>query len=249
MADTAAYGECWLVCISLSGRICSTSKPASPSHADRIGRSAISPMPQLARLGAENSGSSNPACRPVASRCDEGTAQPASDRDHFFWRVGSFWNIAATPLLISASSLSGAVSSGVSIRRRRSRRRLAGSSSATMRVPTEVLRPDALGIGSGFQVHVGPGDGEVGHEHVARARRGLRHAQASELAIDRRDDCGIGRRDGRRLPRRPRVRLERGEVDPFLRLDRHAVFRHRRLARKGRHESPTQHAAGYEAFH
>src|SRR5918993_3030072 len=65
MALSAEYGEVWLSPISLTGSSCTTERPASCSHRANTGRSAISPMPQLAAEGIENNGTSAPARRPL----------------------------------------------------------------------------------------------------------------------------------------------------------------------------------------
>src|SRR3989304_4775125 len=72
MALSAEYGEFWPSAISLTGRICTISRPAEPSHPAKRGRSRISPMPQLSREGIEKRGTSAPACRPVANRPGSG---------------------------------------------------------------------------------------------------------------------------------------------------------------------------------
>src|SRR5688500_15915297 len=64
IALNAEYGEVWPSAISLTGSSCTTESPAWCSHVARIGRSAISPIPQLSALGIEKSGTSAPARRP-----------------------------------------------------------------------------------------------------------------------------------------------------------------------------------------
>src|SRR3954454_14302668 len=67
IALSAEYGDCSCGAISLIGSSCSARCPPSASHAVSAARSPISPMPQLAVPGQENSGINRPARRPSAA--------------------------------------------------------------------------------------------------------------------------------------------------------------------------------------
>src|SRR5829696_733348 len=68
IALSAEYGELCPSAISFAGSSCTNPRPAAESQRASRGRSGISPMPQLAREGIENSGTRMPACRPVSNR-------------------------------------------------------------------------------------------------------------------------------------------------------------------------------------
>src|ERR1043165_1144087 len=79
IALIAEYGDCCPGAISLIGSSCSARRPAASSHDVTAAISPMSPMPQLAAVGHENSGMRRPARRrPVRSLSDSLTDSGAA---------------------------------------------------------------------------------------------------------------------------------------------------------------------------
>src|SRR5439155_1330505 len=87
IALIAEYGEFCPSAISLRGRSWTKARRASRIHRAKLGRSASSPMPQLARDGIEKSGTSTPACRPPLNSRGIHTLQHARDAAGEFVRL------------------------------------------------------------------------------------------------------------------------------------------------------------------